>query len=38
MRGKSQIYCERRLIATVEYRLRMRLPITPFIEWAESKN
>lgn len=39
VRGKCQIYHnDKTLLATVEYRFRMRLPIYPFIEWAESKN
>jgi len=25
------------MIGTVEYRMRMRLPISPFLEWAQTK-
>lgn len=38
LRGKCQIYHKDRfLIASVEYRIRMRLPIGPYLEWAETK-
>lgn len=38
VRGKCPIYSSNKvLIATVEYRMRMRLPISPFMEWANNK-
>jgi len=38
VRGKCPIYSQNKvLIATVEYRMRMRLPISPFLEWANNK-
>ena len=39
VRGKCPIYHQdRNLMATVEYRFRMRLSISPFLEWALQKS
>jgi hypothetical protein len=37
LRGECQIYSSRKLIATVEYRCRMRLPIASSQGWANAK-